>query len=83
MSTRIDTTVNPATTIKFDLKENSRVMLVIYNMLGQVVTTLIDEHMEAGFHQVVWDASHAASGIYLYRIKAGNFTAIKRMILLK
>ena|GEM_PF-4997588 len=74
---------NPTTTIKYDLPQACYVNLVIYNVRGQKVTTLIDGMVEAGRHQVVWDAKDISSGIYFYKITAGNFTNMRKMILLK
>ena len=74
---------NPTTNISFTLPKTSNVRLTIYNMLGQRVATLINSKMSAGLHSISFDASHLASGMYIYRLKAGNFTADKKMILLK
>jgi len=74
---------NPSTTIKFSLPAASNVQLEIYNVLGQKVTTLVDDALEAGIHTATWDASNQASGIYLYRIKAGNYIETKKMLMIK
>ncbi len=74
---------NPATNIAFALPEASHVKLSVYNVLGQEVTTLRDELMEAGKHIIAWDAGDRASGIYFYRITAENFSQTKKMMLLK
>ena len=74
---------NPVTTIEYTLPEAARVKVEVYNLLGQVVEVLADGHLEAGYHKVQWDGSDMASGIYFYRIIAGNFTDTKRMVLLK
>ena len=74
---------NPVTSIDFGLPENSEVTITVYNVLGQVVTELVNGELEAGFHKVVWSASNMASGVYFYRIAAGDFTATKRMVLMK
>ncbi len=74
---------NPVTTIEFSLPKESDVMLKVYNLLGQELTTLIDSQLKAGYHKVKFDASGLASGIYLYMIKAGDFSAVKKLILLK
>ncbi len=74
---------NPSTTISFELPQKSEVNLTIYNTLGQVVATLINEVKQAGQHQIVFDASHLPNGVYIYRIKAGSYSAAKKMILLK
>jgi hypothetical protein len=74
---------NPTTEIAFDLAKSGRVALTIYNVLGQEVTTLIDREMDAGSHSVQWDASNVSSGVYFYRISAGDFNQTKKMLLLK
>jgi subtilisin family serine protease len=79
---------NPTTTISFALPEGGEVTLAIYNTNGQLVKTLISGEMNAGRHNVVWDATnargeHVASGVYLYVIKAANFTAQKKLVLMK
>jgi len=79
---------NPSTTIRFDLPENEKVLLTIYNILGQKVRTLINASYEAGYHKVLWDGRNklgekAASGIYIYRIKAGKNIKSQKMVLLK
>ncbi|NOY88453.1 MAG: T9SS type A sorting domain-containing protein, partial [FCB group bacterium] len=74
---------NPSTQISFDLPVTSYVNLTIYNVLGQKVITLIDKNMDAGRHEVEWDASNNSSGIYFYRISAENFSQTKKMLMLK
>jgi hypothetical protein len=74
---------NPATTIEFGLPEDAQVKVTVFNVLGQTVTALVDADMPAGYHVVSWDASDMASGVYFYRIQAGEYTATKRMVLMK
>jgi len=74
---------NPTTKIRYELPMDCRVGLEVYNILGQRVVTLVDGKEKAGYKTVSWDATGMASGIYFYRLKAGEFTAIKKMILLK
>jgi hypothetical protein len=74
---------NPVTEIQFGLPTDSHVRLVIYNVTGQKVTTLVDEHRQAGMHTVIWNGSSAASGIYFYRLEAGDFVETKKMMLIK
>lgn len=57
--------------------------LEVYNVLGQRVATLIDGRVEAGIHTVLWDGSRVSSGMYLYRVQAGEFIETKKMMLLK
>jgi hypothetical protein len=74
---------NPSTDIRFDLVEPQQVKLVVYNMLGQEVTRIVDQPMQAGTHTMSFDASRLASGVYFYRIEAGPFTSMRKMVLLK
>ena len=74
---------NPVTTINFALPMNSEVQLTIYNLRGEVVTRLLDVELKAGYRTVRWDATNIASGIYFYRLRAGNFVKTKKMLLLK
>ncbi len=74
---------NPTTTISFSLPEASDVKLEVYNINGQVVTTLANSYFEAGVHTVSWDSKESASGVYFYRINTNSFTETKKMLLLK
>jgi flagellar hook assembly protein FlgD len=61
----------------------SDVTITVYNLLGQKVATLVSDRQIVGYNQVEWDASGFASGIYYYRIEAGEFQDVKKMILLR
>ncbi len=74
---------NAKTSIEFALPEPADVELTVYNMLGQKVATLVNEHLGTGMHSVVWDASDVSSGVYFYKIAAGEYTEIQEMTLLK
>jgi hypothetical protein len=74
---------NPSTTIKFALPADSRVKINIYNSLGQLVETLVDKELESGYHEVSFDASRLASGVYLYQLQAVDYISAKKMLLLK
>ncbi len=74
---------NPSTTIEFTLPQSNFVSLKIYTILGEEVAQLINSEIGAGTHQVQFDASNLTSGIYFYRISAGQFVSVKKMILLK
>ncbi len=80
---------NPTTTIKYQLPQTSDVKLVIYNVLGQKVRTLIHRRVEAGYHSVIWDARNnsglqVATGLYIYRFKAGDeYVKTMKMLLMK
>jgi uncharacterized lipoprotein YddW (UPF0748 family) len=74
---------NPTTSVQFALPKTEHVLVRVYDMLGQEVATLVEETLSAGRYTVTWNASHAASGVYFYRIVAGSFIDTKRMLLLK
>jgi hypothetical protein len=79
---------NPTTAISFSLKETSNVQLVIYNVKGQVVKTLVNDELEKGNHTIVWSGKDnsdkaTSSGVYFYKLKAQNYSSIKKMLLLK
>ena len=81
---------NPSTTIKFAVPKESNVNLSIYNVLGELVSTLVKEQKKPGYYEYKFNASNLASGVYLYRIKAvpngrqaGSFVETKKMILLR
>ena len=74
---------NPETTIKYCLKYSDHVLLTIYNLNGQVVETLVDRHQPAGRHQVVWQPKGLANGTYIYRIKTGDLSDTRQLIILK
>ena len=79
---------NPITTLRYNLPGNSIVNIVIYDMLGKQVKTLVDQAQEAGYRKVVWDATNdygkpVSAGIYLYRIQVGEYISTKKMVLLK
>ncbi|MCZ6899178.1 MAG: T9SS type A sorting domain-containing protein, partial [Bacteroidetes bacterium] len=79
---------NSNTTIQYQIPEDSNVRLLVYNLSGQRITTLVNQQQTAGSHSVQWggkddDGRQVASGIYLYKIKAGDFAQRKKLILLK
>ncbi len=74
---------NPTTTINFSVGKASNVKLTVYNLLGQKVATLLDNRMDPGTYAVQFDARNFASGVYFYRLQAGDFTSSKKMLLLK
>jgi hypothetical protein len=73
---------NPSTTIKYQLPHATQVSLKVYNLLGQEVASLVDDKKEAGYYQVEW-RPNSASGIYFYRLQAGDFVQTKKLLLLK
>jgi hypothetical protein len=74
---------NAQTIISYDLPKEANVNLEIYDLLGRRVATLAEGTQEAGTHQVVWDGSGVSSGLYFYRLKAGDYSDIKKMTMLK
>ncbi len=79
---------NPATTIAFDLPLSSRVTLEVFDITGRLVRTLVDGQMPAGRHRVIWDGrgeagQPVASGVYLYRLQAGDFVQTRKMVLMQ
>ncbi|MBT8401662.1 MAG: tandem-95 repeat protein, partial [Rhodothermia bacterium] len=74
---------NPTTTIEFVLPSDANVTLQVFDGLGRAVATLIDEDRSRGRHRVLFDAGSLSSGIYLYRIHAGSFSATRKLILVK
>ena len=74
---------NPTTTIRFELPRAVHVSLIIYNLLGQEVTGLVDEEMQAGVRTVEFNAAGLASGMYFYRLKAGEFVSTRKLILVR
>jgi hypothetical protein len=74
---------NPSTTISYDLPTRSHVTLRIFNVLGQEVATLVDGEVQAGRHEVGWNAARMTSGVYWYQLKANRFIETKKLILLR
>jgi ligand-binding sensor domain-containing protein len=74
---------NPSTTIRYDIPKDSHVILKVYNVLGQEVATLVDEMKRPGRYSVIFDGAHLASGIYIYRVKAGSYSESRKLILLR
>jgi hypothetical protein len=74
---------NPSTIIEFALPSATQVELTVYDMLGRRVQTLVDDQLNAGIHRVNWNATSYSSGVYLYRLKAGDTVVTRRMMLVK
>ena len=74
---------NPATTISYSIKKPADVELLVHDLLGRKVAILVDKHQTAGRYEVSFDASDLSSGIYLYTLRAGDFTQTRRLVLLK
>jgi hypothetical protein len=74
---------NPTTTIRYGLPNRSHVTLAVFNTLGQQVAILQNGEQDAGFHEVQFDGSKLASGVYFYRLQAGEFVHTSKMLLMK
>ena len=79
---------NPTTTLRYDIPETGLVNIIIYDMLGRQIKTLINQTQDAGYRSVIWDATNdygksVSAGIYLYQIQAGEYISTKKMVLLK
>ena len=79
---------NPGTTIQYSLPEAGPVSLKVYDIAGQMVRHLVNQHQNAGSHQAVWDGLDAsgaptANGVYIYELKAGEYRALRKMLLIK
>jgi hypothetical protein len=74
---------NPSTTIKFSVATNEFVTLKVYDVLGNEVTTLVNEQRAPGTYEVRFDAGSLASGMYVYKLQAGNFTQTRKLLLMK
>lgn len=74
---------NTTTVINYNLPISAYIKSEIYSLLGQKVATLVNEKQQAGYKSVIWDASKLSSGIYFYKLTAGDYTQTKRMMLVK
>ena len=74
---------NPSTSLDLSLNNNGHVSVTVYNVLGQLTTTLVNGNMNAGYHTLTWDASNMASGMYFVRVEAGSNVAVQKLMLMK
>lgn len=74
---------NPTTNITYQLPNDAHVKLIVYNSLGQIVNTLVDQNKSAGRYSVTFNAKNLPSGVYFYRIQAGDYVSTKKMLLMK
>ncbi len=74
---------NPSTTIKFGVPKEVKVLLKVYDVLGEEVATIVNQKLEPGYYQYEWNGTQFASGVYFYRIEAGSYVKIKKMMLIK
>ena len=74
---------NPTTIIKYALPKYIKIVIKVYDILGREVKTLVNEFQKAGYYNITFDGSNYASGVYFYRIEAGEFKQSKKMVLVK
>ena len=74
---------NPLTNIRFDIPKSSFVKIILYDVLGNVITTIVNEKLSAGSYEVNWDASDYPSGVYIYKLHTSDFVDVKKMVLIK
>jgi hypothetical protein len=74
---------NPATNFEFRIAKLEWVTLKVFDVLGREISTLVNEERQAGIYRVTWDASKLPSGVYFYRLRAGDFVETKKMVLTK
>lgn len=74
---------NPVTTIQFNIPTSSNVKLTVYDAVGKEVSVLLGENLAAGVHSAIWDGANFSSGVYYYRIEAGQYSETRKMILMK
>ncbi|MDQ3019155.1 MAG: T9SS type A sorting domain-containing protein [Bacteroidota bacterium] len=74
---------NPATIISYKVNQGGFVTLKVYNLVGQVVRTLVNEYQDVGTYSKQFEASELSAGIYLYKLQVNGFTSVKRMTLIK
>jgi hypothetical protein len=74
---------NPKTTISYALKDAGFVTLKVYNLMGQEVTTLVSQQLDAGHYTATFTATNLPSGVYVYRLEVNDFVSTKKMVLMK
>ncbi len=74
---------NPATMINYQVPVQATVKIDVFNVVGEMVTTLVNEVKEPGYYEVTWNAASITSGVYFFRINAGGFSSVKKMMLMK
>ena len=79
---------NPATTIRYELRDSGSVSLSIYDLSGQRIRQLVDDYQQAGYYELEWDGrdtsgARVATGVYLYGLRAGDFRSVRKSVLMK
>ena len=83
LSTAYPNPFNPTTSLDLSLNNSGHVSVKVYNVLGQMTATLVNEYMNAGYHTITWNASNMASGMYFVKVEAGSNVAVQKMMLMK
>ena len=74
---------NPLTTIRYAIPHSAKVKLAVHDMLGRKIETLVDEEQSAGWKEVQWNAQNISSGVYFYKLSAGNYLQTRKMLVVK
>ncbi|MFN3873920.1 MAG: carbohydrate-binding protein, partial [Ignavibacterium sp.] len=74
---------NPGTIIKYSLAESGKVSLKVFDLLGNLISVLVDDYMDSGNHQIKFDAQNLSAGVYYYRLECGSFSSTKKLVLIK
>ena len=74
---------NPTTTIRFGVPKQSTVRITVYNILGAIVARPVEDEVSPGYHEVQFDGTNIASGVYFYRLQAGSFVETKKLLLVR
>jgi hypothetical protein len=74
---------NPSTKIKYSIPQSSKVVIKVFDILGNEIETLVNEEKPAGTYEVTWSAANLSSGVYLYQLMAGSYNETKKMLLMK
>jgi len=74
---------NPATILRFQVPANGNVKIIIYDILGREITTLVNDELKPGLYETAWYAGNFASGIYYYKLISGNYSETKKMVLIR
>ena len=74
---------NPTTNLRFGLPTAIRVQLSVFNALGQEIARLVDGELDAGYHEIAFDAGRFSSGVYFYRLQAGEYVQVRKLILVR
>jgi len=74
---------NPVTTIKFYIPKSGIVTLTVYDLLGKEVETIINQYINVGYHTIRWSASNVTSGIYFVRMKSGDFSQVRKVMVVR